>query len=241
MVKNDKEAGKETGLQASIKATLDFAHRSGAWIVRDGPASPQPSAAEDSPKDLPIISSPQGGELALIREEIGECTRCRLHTGRTHIVFGVGNPKARLLFVGEGPGRDEDRQGEPFVGRAGMLLNRMIAAMGFKREEIYIANVVKCRPPGNRDPREDEVEQCIRFLWEQIDAIKPDVICALGAHAARNLTGRDEPIGRMRGSVIRTRGWNVVATYHPAYLLRNPAAKRLAWQDLQLVLAKLND
>jgi DNA polymerase len=173
--------------------------------------------------------------LERIRDELGDCCRCRLSESRSNIVFGVGDSGARLLFVGEAPGADEDRKGEPFVGRAGQLLDRMIQALGMEREAVYIANVLKCRPPNNRDPRPDEVETCSPFLWRQIDAIRPTVICALGAHAARSLLGTETAIGSLRGRLQKARGWTVVPTYHPAYLLRSPQAKRLAWADLKTV------
>ncbi len=231
-------------LKRSLGATLEFAVGSGGWVVEGASAQSAGQAQEGAqadgtnpPADLPILSSPEGGPLAAIREELGECTRCRLSQGRTHIVFGVGNPDAALLFVGEGPGAEEDKRGEPFVGRAGQLLDRMIAAIGMTRKDVYIANVVKCRPPQNRDPREDEVATCIEFLWKQIDAIRPRAICALGAHAAKSLTGSAEPIGRLRGRVLQARGHNLVATYHPAYLLRHPVAKHHAWEDLKLLLS----
>jgi DNA polymerase len=230
-------------LKDSLQASLAFAAEAGAWVL---PGSRQPARAPalerdkaHPPADLPILSTPEGGPLALIREQIGDCQRCRLHQGRTHIVFGVGSPAARLMFVGEGPGEEEDRQGEPFVGRAGKLLDKMIRAMGMERGDVYIANVVKCRPPKNRDPAEDEVATCLPFLREQIEAIRPTIICALGSHAAKNLLGRDDPIGKLRGRVLTVGDWRVVATYHPAYLLRTPSAKRLVWQDLKLVLAEL--
>ncbi|MGE0406147.1 MAG: uracil-DNA glycosylase [Candidatus Korobacteraceae bacterium] len=175
--------------------------------------------------------------LKLIREDIGDCTRCKLHgLGRKQIVFGVGNPNAELMFVGEGPGADEDQQGEPFVGRAGQLLNKMIAAMGLKREEVYIANVVKCRPPGNRTPERDEVETCSPFLMRQIDTIRPKAIVALGAVAAKCLLGISSTMSEMRGQNYDFRGSNLFVTYHPAYLLRDPRQKAEAWKDLQRVM-----
>jgi len=223
-----------------LETTLRYAAQSGAWIVERRPR--EAGAAEALPPgDLPILSAPGGGELAAIREKLGDCRRCGLHQGRTHIVFGVGDPGARLMFVGEGPGEEEDRRGEPFVGRAGQLLDKMIAAMGFARREVYIANVVKCRPPKNRDPHPEEEAACSPFLWEQIDAIAPTVIVALGAHAARALTGQEKAtIGQLRGRIHTARGHRVFATYHPAYLLRTPSAKRAAWEDLKKVRALLS-
>ena len=178
--------------------------------------------------------------LRIIREDIGDCTRCKLHAqGRKQIVFGVGNPEADLMFVGEGPGADEDEQGEPFVGRAGQLLNKMIEAMGLKREEVYIANVVKCRPPGNRTPERDECDTCSPFLYRQIDVIKPKAIVALGAVAAKNLLGLNDTMTNMRGRWYDYRGTQLRVTYHPAYLLRDPRQKGEAWKDLQEVMRYL--
>jgi uracil-DNA glycosylase family 4 len=174
--------------------------------------------------------------LLAIRREIGECTRCKLAPGRRKLVFGVGNPEAKLMFVGEGPGADEDAQGEPFVGKAGQLLTRMIEAMGFRREEVYIANVVKCRPPGNRDPEPDEIESCEPFLKAQIAALRPRVIVALGRFAVQTLLRDGTPISRLRGKWRQYEGVRLMPTFHPAYLLRNPAEKKKAWDDLQLVM-----
>src|SRR3954468_14023895 len=178
-------------------------------------------------------------ELRAISEDIGECERCGLHKGRNHIVFGVGNPHAELMFVGEGPGADEDEQGEPFVGRAGQLLNKMIEAMGLKREDVYIANVVKCLPPANRTPERDECETCSPFLYRQIDVIKPKAIVALGAVAAKNLLGINDTMGNMRGRWYDYRGTQLRVTFHPAYLLRDPRQKGEAWKDLQEVMKYL--
>jgi uracil-DNA glycosylase family 4 len=177
--------------------------------------------------------------LARIREDIGDCTRCKLHKGRTNIVFGVGNPKAELMFVGEGPGHDEDIKGEPFVGRAGKLLTQMIEAMSLRREDVYIANVVKCRPPENRLPEKDEITTCSPFLMRQIDVIKPKVVCCLGSCAAQTLLQTTQGISRFRGEWFDFRGAKLIATYHPAYLLRNPPAKSEVWKDLQKVMAVL--
>ncbi len=182
----------------------------------------------------------EGDTLDLIRDAIGaNCTRCKLHKGRTKLVFGVGNPKAELVFVGEGPGRDEDVQGEPFVGRAGKLLTQMIEAMGLRREDVYICNVVKCRPPENRLPEKDEVSTCSPFLMRQLAAIQPKVICALGSCAAQTLLQTTQGISRFRGEWFDVQGAKFIATYHPAYLLRNPAAKGEVWKDLQKVMAVL--
>ena len=190
--------------------------------------------------------------LKLIREHLGDCTRCKLHKqGRKQIVFGVGNPRAELMFVGEGPGADEDAQGEPFVGRAGQLLNNMIRAMGLQREDVYIANVVKCRPPGNRTPERDECETCSPFLMRQIAVIKPKVVVALGAVSAKNLLAINAPMSELRGrwydfkpAGVRgsDRSWpgaRLAVTYHPAFLLRDPRQKGEAWKDLQMVMKYL--
>jgi uracil-DNA glycosylase len=177
--------------------------------------------------------------LRAIREDLGDCTRCALHKGRHTIVFGVGNPAARLMFVGEGPGADEDAQGEPFVGRAGQLLNNMIAAMGLKREECYIANIVKCRPPGNRTPEPDEANTCSPFLFRQIDVVRPQVLVALGATAATYLLGARQPLAGLRGRVHAYRGMSLIVTYHPAFLLRDPRQKKEAWADLQIAMKEL--
>lgn len=178
--------------------------------------------------------------LERIRADIGpNCTRCKLHKARTNIVFGVGNPKAQLLFVGEGPGHDEDIQAEPFVGRAGKLLTQMIEAMGLRRSDVYICNVVKCRPPENRLPEKDEITTCSPYLIRQLDVIKPKVICCLGACSAQTLLNTNRGISHFRGEWFDYRSAKLIATYHPAYLLRNPAAKSEVWKDLQKIMAVL--
>lgn len=180
------------------------------------------------------------GSLEELRAEIGDCRLCKLCSGRTHVVFGVGNPHARLMFVGEGPGRDEDLQGEPFVGRAGQLLTDIITkGMGLMREDVYIANVVKCRPPDNRNPEPDEVAACEPFLKKQIDLVRPEIIVALGKFAVQTLLQNKAPISRLRGNWHRYHGIKLMPTFHPAYLLRNPADKRLVWQDIQKVIQEL--
>ena len=178
--------------------------------------------------------------LRAIREDIGDCTRCRLaKQGRKQIVFGVGNPRAELMFIGEAPGADEDQQGEPFVGRSGQLLNNMIKAMGLRREDIYIANIIKCRPPGNRAPERDECETCSPFLMRQIATIKPKAIVALGAVAAKTLLAINAPMSELRGKWYDFRGTKLAVTYHPAFLLRDPRQKKEAWKDLQMVMKDL--
>ncbi len=174
--------------------------------------------------------------LPAVREELGDCTRCKLHRHRTQIVFGVGNPKASLVFVGEAPGADEDAQGEPFVGRAGQLLTKIIEAMGLKREEVYICNIIKCRPPNNRTPETDEILACQPFLLKQLQAIEPKFICALGAPAAQTLLQTKESISRLRGKFFDFHGIPLLPTFHPAYLLRNPHEKKTVWEDMKLLL-----
>ena len=204
-----------------------------------------------TPKPEYGVADPKAA-LKLIREDLGDCTRCKLHQqGRKQIVFGVGNPRAQLMFVGEGPGADEDAQGEPFVGRAGQLLNNMIKAMGLRREEVYIANVVKCRPPGNRTPERDECDTCSPFLMRQIAVIKPKVVVALGAVAAKNLLAFNAPMAELRGRFYdflpagtrsndpTWQGARLAVTYHPAFLLRDPRQKGEAWKDLQMVMKYL--
>lgn len=178
--------------------------------------------------------------LTEIRDELGDCTRCKLHhQGRKQIVFGVGNPGADLMFVGEAPGADEDIQGIPFVGRAGQLLTKMIEAMGFTRDDVYIANVIKCRPPQNRNPEPDEVASCEPFLFKQIDAIQPKVIVALGSFAAKALLKTQDPISRLRGRVYDYHDAKLIPTFHPSFLLRSPDQKKYAWEDLKRALAEM--
>jgi uracil-DNA glycosylase family 4 len=178
--------------------------------------------------------------LRLIREDIGDCTRCKLHLqGRKQIVFGVGNPNADLMFIGEAPGADEDTKGEPFVGRAGQLLTNMIKAMGLQREDVYIANIIKCRPPGNRTPERDECDTCSPFLMRQIDVVKPKIIVALGAIAAKTLLAVSAPMSELRGRWFDFRGTRLAVTYHPAFLLRDPRQKKETWKDLQMVMKDL--
>jgi uracil-DNA glycosylase family 4 len=179
--------------------------------------------------------------LTAIREEIGDCTRCKLHRlGRSQVVFGVGNPEADLMFVGEAPGHDEDVQGIPFVGRAGQLLTKIIEAIGLKRDDVYIANVIKCRPPENRNPEPDEVATCQPFLFRQIESIAPKVVVALGSFAAKTLLSTEAPISRLRGRVYDLKGARLVCTFHPAYLLRSPDRKRDTWEDMKKVRELLN-
>ena len=206
---------------------------------RDPLALPiEPSATVAASDSGPAAEST---DLEGLASSLRNCARCRLSEKRTTVVFGEGAPDARIMFIGEGPGAEEDRTGRPFVGQAGQLLDRMVVAMGFQRAQTYIANVVKCRPPGNRDPKDDEIAACSGFLDRQIELIRPDVIVALGRSAANRLTGTDKPLGALRGRWSHYKGVPLLATYHPAYLLRTPADKRKVWQDLKLVMAKLGE
>ena len=208
--------------------------RDAAWRRRAEP-SPSKAAVAESVVTSPLSLVTSGGTLQEIRADIGECTRCKLHTlGRQQIVFGVGNPQAELMFVGEAPGADEDVQGVPFVGRAGQLLTKIIEAIALTRDDVYIANVIKCRPPQNRNPEPDEVATCEPFLFRQIDSIRPKVIVALGKFAAQALLKTEDPISRLRGRVFDYRGAKLIPTFHPAYLLRNPSSKRDVWEDMKL-------
>jgi DNA polymerase len=222
----------------------------------EGPVEPTASHPGDNRVDQPAPSGDlfrigegsddegrdASGRLSEVRSGLGDCTRCRLHEGRTNIVFGVGDPRARLMFVGEGPGADEDAQGEPFVGRAGQKLNDMIRAIGLEREKVYIANVVKCRPPDNRDPKPDEIATCSPFLVEQIEAIRPRVIVTLGSPATKTLLGTKTGITRLRGTWHSYRGIPVMPTFHPAYLLRayTQENRRLVWDDLKAARARMD-
>jgi len=201
------------------------------------PRKPSPAPP---PSSEPLPPEQHFAALKLIREEIGDCTRCQLSKGRNKIVFGDGDPNAKLMFVGEGPGADEDAQGLPFVGRGGQLLNNMIGAMGLKREQVYIANVVKCRPPQNRTPEPDEAHTCVPFLFKQIDVVRPKVIVALGQTAVTYLTGEKRPLSGWRGVTHPFRnGAKLIVTYHPAFLLRDPNQKKHAWADLQIAMREL--
>lgn len=201
-------------------------------------APPSPTASVEAPLAPPPAKAPVE-PLVTLRQEIGDCQRCKLCRGRRNLVFGEGNPRARLVFVGEGPGAEEDAQGRPFVGAAGQLLTKMIEAMGLRREEVYICNVIKCRPPGNRNPEPDEIDACSPFLSRQIEAIAPEAIVTLGKFAAQTLLGSQEPISRLRGRWHRYQGIPLLPTFHPAYLLRSPQEKRKAWADLQEVMRRL--
>ena len=225
---------------------VDGVSRDARWRRRAPvePDSTQPETTTQAPTGetaaLPAAVPALGGEtLDDIRNDLGDCTRCKLHSGRTTLVFGAGNPDATLMFVGEGPGRDEDLQGVPFVGRAGQLLTKIIASIGLTRDQVYIANVVKCRPPSNRNPEPDEVHTCEPFLFRQLDAIQPKVVVALGAFAVHTLLRTDQAISRLRGRVYDYRGAKLIPTFHPAFLLRSPDRKRDVWEDMKKVRALL--
>jgi uracil-DNA glycosylase len=205
------------------------------------PAEPGPPMKAPEPEEEGLgLGPPRGAAgLELVREELGDCKRCKLAPSRQNIVFGVGNPEANLVFVGEAPGADEDAQGEPFVGKAGQLLTKMIEAMGYARGDVYICNVLKCRPPGNRNPEPDEVAACEPFLKKQLGAIRPRMIVALGKFAVQCLLRDDAPISRLRGNLRSYEGIPLMPTFHPAYLLRDPSKKKLAWDDLKAVNAAL--
>jgi DNA polymerase len=220
---------------------IDGVSRDPAWRARAS-ASPPGGVGEASPAHDGSGVPPVGetADLPSIRADLGDCTRCKLHTlGRRQIVFGVGNPEADLMFIGEAPGRDEDIQGIPFVGRAGQLLTKMIEAMGYTRDTVYIANVIKCRPPENRNPEPDEVAACEPFLFRQVESIRPKVIVALGTFAAQALLRTQDSISRLRGRVYLYGGAKLIPTFHPAYLLRSPDKKRDAWEDLKRARAIL--
>ena len=252
--KSDTEAGRQIAARVEYYRDMgiyDFYRQPVEAIPQAGPSPEMAPESHGTTHDEPVVSSPEGmlfsdpsmpiikdkaAAMKAIRTDIGDCKRCRLHKGRTNIVFGVGSIDADLMFVGEGPGADEDAQGEPFVGRAGQLLNNMIAAMGLRREDVYIANIVKCRPPGNRTPEQDESDTCSPFLMRQIEVVHPKVIVALGLTAAKNLLLVNDSLGSMRGRWYDFRGARLAVTYHPAYLLRDPRQKKEAWKDLQMVM-----
>ncbi len=226
---------------AQTLGVTDFS-KDPAWRTRvdTAPAAAEPDHSGTA--DRPTTNNQQPTtDLPGIRAHIGDCTRCKLHTlGRTQVVFGSGNPNADLMFVGEAPGADEDEQGVPFIGRAGQLLTKIIEAIGLTRDDVYIANVIKCRPPGNRNPEPDEIAECEPFLLKQIETIRPKVIVALGTFAAHTLLRTDAPISRLRGTFHEYHGAQLLPTFHPAYLLRSPDKKRDVWDDMKKVRAVLS-
>ena len=237
-------------LVGSLRRHLEWKARAGIRLLpkqlSSGTAaerSPAPDLLAEIEGDLfsDHAAAYRAASLGELRAAIGDCRRCKLWPGRTHLVFGVGNPRARIMFVGEGPGRDEDLQGEPFVGRAGQLLNDIITkGMGLRREDVYIANVIKCRPPENRNPEPDEIESCEPFLRKQVDLVRPQVIVGLGKFAVQTLLQSKVPITRLRGIWHEYHGIKVMPTFHPAYLLRNPGDKKLVWEDIKKVLKEIN-
>lgn len=229
---NDVKTKKSAPIFESPEGETDR-RRGGESVPADGNAEPQAPSLFSEFEASPSLT------LEGIRDEIGECRRCKLCSTRKNIVFGTGNPKASLLFVGEAPGEDEDLQGKPFVGRAGQLLTKMINAMGFDREEVFIANIIKCRPPGNRNPQPDEIAACQPFLFKQIQAIRPKIICALGTFSAQTLLSSQKRISDLRGRFHDLHGIKVLPTFHPAYLLRNPNEKKRVWEDLQKIMEEL--
>lgn len=221
---------------ASLRAYLEELRETGVDALPRGGSTVKESAATFGTSTETIFPSET---LDRIRQDMGECGQCGLGASRTHLVFGVGNPHARVVFVGEAPGRDEDLQGEPFVGEAGKLLTKIIQAMGFQREDVYICNVLKCRPPENRNPGPEEIEKCEPFLLRQVQAVKPEAIICLGTFAAHTLLRSKAPISQLRGTFHDYHGIPLMPTFHPAFLLRNPAMKREVWEDVQKVMKRL--
>jgi uracil-DNA glycosylase len=250
-VEEVSDSDELAALTATLRCHLQRRERAGIrTLARGKPPAVKPPPAQESnlltgmPNDFFADNSAplQAKSLEELRAAIGDCQRCKLCSGRTNLVFGVGNPNAKLMFVGEGPGRDEDLQGEPFVGRAGQLLTDIITkGMGLKRDDVYIANVVKCRPPENRNPEPDEVAACEPFLRKQIDLIRPKIIVGLGKFAVQTLLQSKVPITKVRGNWHSYHGIKLMPTFHPAYLLRNPADKKLVWEDIKKVIKELRD
>ena len=222
-------------LRAQLAGHLDRLRQEGVW----GLSIPEAGETEAQAPEAETVRAIAAETLEPVEAEALSCVACRLHETRTKVVFGVGNPDARLMFIGEGPGRDEDLQGEPFVGRAGQLLTKIIQAMGYQREDVYIANILKCRPPQNRDPQADEVAACRHFLMRQVALVEPEIIVLLGRSAVGAVLGLSAPLSRLRGTFRDWNGAQVMCTYHPAYLLRTPSAKGLVWEDMQLVRDRL--
>jgi uracil-DNA glycosylase len=244
---SETDSDELANLVVSLRRHLQRHRRMGVGLLPQAEVTEKVARTTASEKSLANavrrLGSAGAGDVTSLEElqaDIGDCRRCKLHSGRTHVVFGVGNPNARLMFVGEGPGRDEDLQGEPFVGRAGQLLTDIITkGMGLRREDVYIANVVKCRPPQNRNPEPDEVAACEPFLKKQIELIRPEIIVALGKFAVQTLTQSKIPITRLRGTWHAYMGIKLMPTFHPAYLLRNPADKKLVWEDIKKVMKEM--
>lgn len=240
---------KEMGIDGlSVKASPDRVFAAATAASQQGshtlPVSTSTASSEKRSPALferPPSQEPSGETLDTIRTDLGDCRRCKLCSGRRNIVFGSGTPQTKLVFVGEGPGADEDAQGLPFVGAAGQLLTKIIEAIQLTRDQVYICNVVKCRPPSNRTPEDDEIAACSPFLFRQIESIRPQVICCLGAVAAKTILGTKTAVGKLRGQFHDYRGIQVMPTWHPAYLLRNPAAKRDVWDDVKKIKALLDD
>ena len=242
MLEADKREIDGDAAYDALAVWLRMAELSGiseVFVGRAGHAGTSGHAAASGGKRVagPHRAASNGDpSVEALMNEVQACSRCKLHGSRTNVVFGEGSGRSRLMFVGEAPGADEDRQGRPFVGRAGQLLTRIIHAMGIEREDTYITNVLKCRPPGNRDPEIDEISECLPYLEKQIERIRPEVICALGLFATHTLTGIRDPIGRMRGGTFEYRGIPLIPTYHPAACLRNPSSKKLVWEDIKRVM-----
>jgi len=244
--KGEMESQLDRKLRRALLQKLKSLQRSGVGQLSRRVNQPVPPAedliSEEDEREAMTYSpgGNQASQLAIMGKEVEACIKCHeLATTRTQTVFGVGNPDARLCFLGEAPGADEDRQGEPFVGRAGQLLTKIIEACTLKREDVYILNILKCRPPGNRNPSTEESENCSEFLHRQLDIIQPEFICCLGSVAATNLLQTTQSIGKLRGRFHLYRGIQVLATYHPAYLLRNPPAKRQVWEDIKLLMKEM--
>jgi len=222
-------------IKEDLRAYLEYLQSAGIEAL------PRREHSEDEGISPAQAASRNIQTLEMIQKELAGCKRCKLHRSRRTIVFGEGNPKATLMFIGEGPGYDEDVQGRPFVGAAGQLLTKIIESINLRREEVYIANIVKCRPPGNRNPQPDEVKACLPFLFKQIEAIGPQIICALGTVSAQALLDTRATISSLRGKVFDFRGIRLLPTFHPAYLLRNPDGKKAVWEDMKQIRAWLNE
>jgi len=241
MSEKDARTGLADHLRLFAQFGVEGVSRDPAWRRRPADGTKAQAVADPAPPEPTAVETGEVAEsLEGVREALGPCTRCKLHAlGRRQIVFGAGNPRAGLMFIGEAPGHDEDIQGVPFVGRAGQLLTKIIEAIGLARDDVYIANVIKCRPPENRNPEPDEVASCEPFLFRQVQAIRPRVIVALGTFAAQTLLRTNDPISRLRGQAFRYGDAWLIPTFHPAYLLRSPERKREVWEDMKKVRALL--